>query len=114
MCEGIAGELLGMDFGDERLNRRSVNVLAADPQASVNGACAGWVRELLSERRLVRLGGLPDLSSLGTAGRARVPILLARRERDRSMHDDFFVESGRDDAHRVCQRQENEASHLPT
>ncbi len=44
MCEGIAGELLGMDLGDERLNRRSVKILealAADPQASANGACAG-------------------------------------------------------------------------
>ncbi len=49
MCEGIVGELLGMDLGDERLNRRSVKVLealAANPQASVNGACAGWADTL--------------------------------------------------------------------
>ena len=53
MCEGIAGELLGIDLGDKRLNRRSVNVLealAADPQASVNGACAGWADTLAAYR----------------------------------------------------------------
>jgi hypothetical protein len=53
MCEGIAEELLGIDLGDERLNRRSVNVLealAADPQASVNGACAGWADTLAAYR----------------------------------------------------------------
>lgn len=53
MCEGIAGELWGIDLGDQRLNRRSVNVLealAADPQASVNGACAGWADTLAAYR----------------------------------------------------------------
>lgn len=45
MCEGIADELQGIDLGDQRLNRRSVKVieaLAADPEASVNGAVNGW------------------------------------------------------------------------
>ena len=45
MCEGIADELHGIDLGDQRLNKRSVKViesLAADPQASVNGAVNGW------------------------------------------------------------------------
>lgn len=44
MCEGIADELQGIDLGDQRLNKRSVKVieaLAADPQASVNGAVSG-------------------------------------------------------------------------
>ena len=45
MCEGIAGELEGIDLGDSRLNKRSERILealAADPQASVNAACDGW------------------------------------------------------------------------
>lgn len=45
MCEGIAVELDGIDLGDRRLNQRSVKMieaLAADPQASVNGAVNGW------------------------------------------------------------------------
>jgi hypothetical protein len=45
MCDGIADELQGIDLGDRRLNKRSVKVieaLAADPQASVNGAVNGW------------------------------------------------------------------------
>lgn len=45
MCEGIAVELQGINLGDQRLNKRSVKVieaLAADPQASVNGAVNGW------------------------------------------------------------------------
>lgn len=45
MCEVIADELQGIDLGDRRLNKRSVKViesLAADPQASVNGAVNGW------------------------------------------------------------------------
>jgi len=45
MCESIADELQGIDLGDERLNQRSVKVieaLAADPEASVNGAVNGW------------------------------------------------------------------------
>ena len=53
MCEGIARELLGIDLGDKRLSRRSVKVLAAlaaAPQASVNGACAGWADTLAAYR----------------------------------------------------------------
>ncbi len=44
MCEGIVEELRGIDMGDQRLNRRServIEALAADPEASVNGACDG-------------------------------------------------------------------------
>jgi hypothetical protein len=53
MCEGIAGELQGIDLGDKRLNRRSeqiIEALAADPQASVNGACNGWADTLAAYR----------------------------------------------------------------
>lgn len=42
---GIAAELEGIDLGDERRNKRSVKVLedlAANPEASINGACEGW------------------------------------------------------------------------
>lgn len=45
MCAGIADELAGIDLGDRRLNQRSVKVieaLAANPEASVNGAVNGW------------------------------------------------------------------------
>jgi hypothetical protein len=45
MCVGITEELAGIDLGDERLNRRSAKVieaLAANPEASVNGAVSGW------------------------------------------------------------------------
>jgi len=53
MCEGIAAELSGICLGDERLNKRSVVVieaLAADPQASINGACDGWSDTLAAYR----------------------------------------------------------------
>jgi hypothetical protein len=53
MCEGIAGELLGIDWGHKRLNRRSAKVLealAADSLASVNGACQGWADTLAAYR----------------------------------------------------------------
>ena len=43
--EWIEDELAGIDLGDERLNKRCGRVLerlAADPQASINGACHGW------------------------------------------------------------------------
>lgn len=53
MCEGIAEELRGIDLGDERLNRRSVKVmeaLAANPEASINGACDGWSDTLAAYR----------------------------------------------------------------
>jgi hypothetical protein len=43
--EWVAEELAGVDLGDERLNKRCKRILerlAADPQASINGACRGW------------------------------------------------------------------------
>ena len=45
MADGIAAELDGVDLGDERLNKRSkvlLECLAANPEASINGACDGW------------------------------------------------------------------------
>ncbi len=45
MCEGIADELEGIDLGDKRLNKRSariIELLAAQPEASINAACGGW------------------------------------------------------------------------
>ena len=45
MSEGIGDELIGIDLGDERLNKRSkhlLEALAENPEASVNGACDGW------------------------------------------------------------------------
>jgi len=53
MCEGIAFELAGIDLGDQRLNARSVSVielLAADPEASINAACGGWGDTLAAYR----------------------------------------------------------------
>jgi hypothetical protein len=53
MCEGIAAEFLGMDLGDERLNKRSVKIaeaLAATPQASINGAIEEWSDTLAAYR----------------------------------------------------------------
>lgn len=53
MCEGISHELLGINLGDERLNKRSkrlLETLAANPQASVNGACDGWSDTLAAYR----------------------------------------------------------------
>ena len=43
--EWIVEEMAGVDLGDKRLNKRCKRVLerlAADPQASINGACHGW------------------------------------------------------------------------
>lgn len=45
MCEWIAAELAGIDLGDQRLNERSVEILAslaAKPEASVNAAIEHW------------------------------------------------------------------------
>jgi hypothetical protein len=45
MCDGIAAELQGISLGDKRLNKRSariIELLGADPAASVNAACGGW------------------------------------------------------------------------
>lgn len=53
MCEGIAAEFVGMDLGDERLNKRSVKIaeaLAATPQASINGAIEQWSDTLAAYR----------------------------------------------------------------
>ena len=53
MCEGIVEELLGIDLGDQRLNRRSALVmeaLAVNPEASVNAACEGWSDTLAAYR----------------------------------------------------------------
>ena len=53
MCDGIAEELHGIDLGDQRLNRRSARVieaLAANPEASINGACDGWGDTLAAYR----------------------------------------------------------------
>jgi hypothetical protein len=44
MDEGISAELNGIDLGDERLNRRSTEIieaLAVNPQASINSSCEG-------------------------------------------------------------------------
>ena len=41
----IDDEWAGIDLGDRRLNKRCKHILerfAADPQASINGACHGW------------------------------------------------------------------------
>lgn len=53
MEDGIKAELHGIDLGDERLNRRSKTILealAANPQASINAACAGWSETLAAYR----------------------------------------------------------------
>lgn len=53
MCEGIAEEVNGIPLGDERLNKRSRNILeslAANPEASVNAACQGWSETLAAYR----------------------------------------------------------------
>ena len=45
MSQGIGDELLGIDLGDERLNKRGrkvIEALAANPEASVNAAMQGW------------------------------------------------------------------------
>lgn len=53
MCDGIADEMQGVDFGDKRLNKRCktiVNALAANPEASINAACDGWSDTLAAYR----------------------------------------------------------------
>lgn len=53
MDQSIGRELDGIDLGDERLNRRSRNVLAAlavNPQASINAACQGWSETIAAYR----------------------------------------------------------------
>ena len=53
MCEGIAAEFEGIEFGDKRLNKRSVTILealAADPEASINGSIESWGDTLAAYR----------------------------------------------------------------
>lgn len=53
MYHGIADEFAGIDLGDERLNRRAVQLLetlAANPAASTNAACAGWTDTVAAYR----------------------------------------------------------------
>jgi hypothetical protein len=63
MCEGIAGELQGIELGDERLNKRSKKVLealAANPEASINAACQGWKETLAAYRFFDNAGVRPE------------------------------------------------------
>lgn len=53
MCEGIAEELRGIDLGDKRLNKRSlqlIETLSANPEASINASCEGWSDTLAAYR----------------------------------------------------------------
>jgi hypothetical protein len=53
MCEGVAEELFGIDLGDIRLNKRSIQVieaLAANPEASINASCDGWTETVAAYR----------------------------------------------------------------
>ena len=53
MCEGIADELLGIDLGDKRLDKRSLKIietLSANPEASINASCEGWNDTLAAYR----------------------------------------------------------------
>jgi hypothetical protein len=58
MCAGIGTELAGIELGDVRLNRRSVQVLETlaaagerqRAQASINAACPGWADTLAAYR----------------------------------------------------------------
>ena len=55
MPEQISDELLGIDLGDKRLNRRSrqvIQALSVDPQASINGAFEKWGDTLAAYRLL--------------------------------------------------------------
>lgn len=64
MCDGIAEELRGIRLGDKRLNDRSAKVieaLAADPLASVNGACDGWSDTLAAYRFFNNKAVTPEL-----------------------------------------------------
>ena len=53
MCEGIANEFEGIDLGDKRLDKRSaliLEMLAANPEASVNAAIENWGDTLAAYR----------------------------------------------------------------
>jgi hypothetical protein len=63
MCAGIAGELEGIDLGDERLNKRGKKVLealAANPEASIHAACQGWKETLAAYRFFDNAGVRPE------------------------------------------------------
>lgn len=64
MCEGIVGELEGIDLGDERLNKRSKKVLAdlaARPQLSINASVDGWSDTLATYRLFDNQKVTPEL-----------------------------------------------------
>lgn len=53
MCEGIAAEFEGIEFGDKRLNQRGVSILeslAANPEASINASIESWGDTLAAYR----------------------------------------------------------------
>lgn len=53
MCKGIAAEFEGIEFGDKRLNKRSITILealAADPEASINASIESWGDTLAAYR----------------------------------------------------------------
>jgi hypothetical protein len=53
MCEGIAVEFEGIEFGDKRLNKRSaliLEALASQPEASVNASMKNWGDTLAAYR----------------------------------------------------------------
>jgi hypothetical protein len=53
MCEGIAVEFEGIEFGDKRLNKRSALILeafASQPEASVNASMKNWGDTLAAYR----------------------------------------------------------------
>jgi hypothetical protein len=53
MCSGIADELRGIKLQDQRLNKRSgriIELLAANPEASINAACGPWGETLAAYR----------------------------------------------------------------
>jgi len=55
MCEGIAEELRGIELGDERVDRRSIQLietLAVNPTASINASCQGWAETKAAYRFL--------------------------------------------------------------
>lgn len=53
MCEGIVDELQGIELGDCRLEKRSeriIELLAANPEASINAACGEWSETIAAYR----------------------------------------------------------------
>ena len=63
MCEGIVDELCGIQLADERLNKRSfqiIEALAANPEASINAACDGWNETIAAYRFFDNASVTPD------------------------------------------------------